>query len=154
MVDFSSLNHFFYVLLHTDSLPGANRNPQHKSSYKLSFSLSLSLIYIYSKLRKLSTRNQKFGSLPPQYPFLPKVNENLQTRGSQIFSSPAGVVPARVALALLTSAGVVMLYVLRINMSVAIVAMVKPIPLRPSPDASVPLADPTPYCLAVTDAVR
>ncbi|XP_071526818.1 sialin-like isoform X2 [Panulirus ornatus] len=35
-----------------------------------------------------------------------------------------GVVPARVSLALLTSAGVVVLYMLRINLSVAIVAMV------------------------------
>ncbi|XP_050694861.1 sialin-like [Eriocheir sinensis] len=68
---------------------------------------------------------------------------------------PCGAVPARVALAMLTSAGVVMLYVLRINMSVAIVAMVKPIPLRPSPDdatgnASAPLTAPTPYCIAAT----
>lgn len=62
--------------------------------------------------------------------------------------------PARVALGLLTSLGVVVLYVLRINMSVTIVAMVKPIPVRPTQDAdegevSTSLAAPKAYCVSV-----
>lgn len=62
-----------------------------------------------------------------------------------------GAVPARVALALLTSAGVVVLYILRINLSVAIVAMVKPVHSRGAFNATRG-AVPKAYCSSFTGA--
>ncbi|XP_045115030.1 sialin-like [Portunus trituberculatus] len=62
-----------------------------------------------------------------------------------------GMVPARVSLALLTSIGVVVLYVLRINMSVAIVAMVKPVRSRDAFNASRGAVSKA-YCSSLTAA--
>lgn len=65
--------------------------------------------------------------------------------------SRCGAVPARVALALLTSAGVVVLYLLRINLSVTIVAMVKPVHSQGAFNATRGGARKA-YCSSVTDA--